>query len=1493
MHSLDEKDGYPEVPKLSTQLVLPCTLVSPSGTLVKSKSFLDSGATYDAFLDLDFARAKHFPLLPLNSPINLVIADGRTSSAGPITHYTDLRLSIRGHTETLRFYVTKLGRFQIILGKPWLNKHNPNVDWPNDRLAFNSSHCRKNCLPPSTHQELVQGVTPPSPPKPPTDNSAFKDINAMQPLSGEEFSDFIKGVSTELWYTSLAEVCNILLDEIPDITVPFDPHLDSWTVEAGSTTIPATSTFPQTFAMSSTTPNLTGSKSSWVPYMHGLGDTLRHATEPSVIVAELNLSSPLRSHVSPGPRSSHQSPGIDPRSSKQSVDVYTEPALIDALQSAASSLQKFQKYAPSSPPSASKHPNETVTYHYHPDAAMFAITTEDIDIALQPKLHVNPKTKVPDWLWKWIHLYDKKEAEELPPHRGENDMKIELKPGTAPRAQKAYNMSVDQLRVLKKYLTDELRKGYIRTSTSPAASPVLFAKKPGGGLRFCVDYRGLNEITIKNKYPIPMIRETLHHLTNARFYTKLDLVAAFNTLRVREGDEWLTAFNTRYGLYESLVMPFGLSNAPSTFQAFINKILNPYLDVFCTAYIDDILIYSNTLKEHKKHVQIVHELLHANDLHLDVKKCEFAVREVTYLGLIIGEDGVRMDPAKIACIVDWNSPRHIRDVQGFLGFSNFYRRFINDFSSIVVPLVELTKKDTVWDWSSRCETAFQSLKVAFTTAPVLRHFDPSKEIIVECDSSDYVSSGILSQRDNDGTLHPIAFMSRKHSLQECNYEIYDKELLAIVRSFESWTAELMGASYPITVITDHKNLEYFMSTKHLTRRQVRWSEFLSQFNWKIRVTPGRRNGKPDALTRRSQDLPTDDMDPRVQQQDRALIKAHNLSSLDTVLQPLLGSEPLDHKILRLLETGYELELADQTNTTTWKRCWLELTKTVGIPRLNDISLSESEIRGDRLYYRDALYVPAVTDLRRLLLQTAHDLPESGHPGGDRLFEMVQREYWWPTLYKDCKLFATACLSCRRKKPSTLRYQGVLKPLPVPIQRWRNISVDFVGPLPLSSGFNMIMVTVDRLSKHVHLSACHFSMDTLALARLFLHDVWQHHGLPESIVSDRGTLFVAEFWAALTTRLGVQLALSTAFHPESDGQTERTNRTIWQYLRQYVSSAQNDWSDWLPLAAYALNDSVSNATGMSPFFANHGFHPRMSFSPPRPLTKEASKTIRDANQDGTTFATKMEDILQQLRTSLVANQAKMEGNANARRSAAPAYRVGDQVFLDMRHMPSDKPSKKLDDRWAGPYAVLRAWSHHYELDLDFELATRHAKFHTSLLRPAPTKWYPGQIQAPAPAIGLDENGEAIWAIEAILDSQRVPGKGFQYLILWRGYGESDRSWEPLSAVITAHTAVNEFHKRYPDKPKPSKQDKQRATDYNKRKATVSRSQAIKDRATKPTSAQPLIKPPITSATTPRPIAILNPQAIPFRRSGRARKRSERASIQSGKGDLMLRYTSKTT
>ena len=302
-------------------------------------------------------------------------------------------------------------------------------------------------------------------------------------------------------------------------------------------------------------------------------------------------------------------------------------------------------------------------------------------------------------------------------------------------------------------------------------------------------------------------------------------------------------------------MPFGLTKAPADFQRFINDTLHPFLDYFCIYYLDDILVYSATLEEHREHVWRVLEALSKAGLHLKPEKCHFHKTEVKYLGLIISADGVWMDPEKVMAILEWGSPRNLHDVRAFLGFANFYRQFILGYSSVVALLVELTKKGVRFEWGEEYKAAFQELKHRFTSAPVLRHFDPDKEIIVETDASDYVLVSMMSQYDADSILHPVAFFSKKHSPAECNYKIYDKELMAIIHCFEKWRLELESSPHPMRVLSDHKNLEYFMSTKLLSHRQVRWSEFLSRFNFRIIYRSGKAGRKPDALTRWSGELP--------------------------------------------------------------------------------------------------------------------------------------------------------------------------------------------------------------------------------------------------------------------------------------------------------------------------------------------------------------------------------------------------------------------------------------------------------------------------------------------------------------------------------------------------------------------------------------------------------------------------------------------------------------
>lgn len=407
------------------------------------------------------------------------------------------------------------------------------------------------------------------------------------------------------------------------------------------------------------------------------------------------------------------------------------------------------------------------------------------------------------------------EADRLPPHRY-IDHVIEIEDGKKPPFGPLYNMSNLELRALKNYLDENQKKGFIRPSSSSCASPVLFVRKPGGGLRFCVDYRGLNEITKKNRYPLPLIDETL--------------------IRIRQGDEHLTAFRTRYGLFEYLVMPFGLTNAPATCQQFVNDTLRQYLDRFCVVYLDDILIYSQNLKEHRRHVRLV-------------------TTSTTFLGFVVSTSGISMDSAKVSAITEWRTPNNLKELQSFLGFANFYRRFIEGYSQRVKPLTKLLSKHTKFAWGVEQENAFQSLKEVFCTAPILRHFDPELETILETDASDTAISGILSQYvhyPDKKLLHPVAYFSRNLTPAERNYGIGDKELLAIVASLTQYRPYVVNLAQPLLVITDHSNLTTLASKQVLNRRQARWANELSELNFKIVYRPGASNKRADVLTRRSE-----------------------------------------------------------------------------------------------------------------------------------------------------------------------------------------------------------------------------------------------------------------------------------------------------------------------------------------------------------------------------------------------------------------------------------------------------------------------------------------------------------------------------------------------------------------------------------------------------------------------------------------------------------------
>jgi len=355
-------------------------------------------------------------------------------------------------------------------------------------------------------------------------------------------------------------------------------------------------------------------------------------------------------------------------------------------------------------------------------------------------------------------------------------------------------------------------KGFIRESKSPFACSMLFRSKKDGSSRPCIDFRPVNEVTVRDPFPLPLYMTFFDQIKGSKIFTKLDLRSAYNLIRIRDEDVWKTSFRTPKGQYEYLVMPFGLKNAPAVFQRFINYIMKPFLDKFVAVYLDDILIYSKSEEEHISHVRQVLSVLEENHLAAKVSKCEFHRPEVEFLGHVISGSGVKTDPKKISALKDWPTPSTVKEVQSFVGFCNYYRRFVKNFASIAKPLHNLTKKDSKFVWTDECNSAFLTLKDKLCSSEVLIQPDPNKPYKLETDASKFAIGCVLSQKVGNN-YRPIGYYSRALNIRKRNYSVTDKELLAIVCGLQEWEYLLLGTLYPIDIFTDHRNLLFSAKPK--------------------------------------------------------------------------------------------------------------------------------------------------------------------------------------------------------------------------------------------------------------------------------------------------------------------------------------------------------------------------------------------------------------------------------------------------------------------------------------------------------------------------------------------------------------------------------------------------------------------------------------------------------------------------------------------------------
>jgi transposase InsO family protein len=1061
------------------------------------------------------------------------------------------------------------------------------------------------------------------------------------------------------------------------------------------------------------------------------------------------------------------------------------------------------------------HPEYSITYDKR-----IALNEKAIHIGAIVQSSPTILSKLPTHYHKFLLLFDPEQAEKLPDSKG-CDHRIELLgPDDKLRMGPIYQLSVEEEKILVKYLDTMIREGKIRPSSSTVGSAILFIPKPNGrGLRLCIDYRHLNDFTKKDRTPLPIMEELSARVKGATHITKVDLKSGFYLIRMALGHEKYTAFRTKFGLYEYLVMPFGLCNAPATFQREINRILRPLLGMelviktdihidedegmVVVAYVDDILIATKgSLEKHHKQVSKVFQLLMDNQLCIEIDKCVFDAERMPFLGFIVSGVGLEMDPEKAKAIVDWPRPTSRKEVQQLLGLWNFYRRFIQNFSGIISPISDLLRQDFKFEWVDTQEAAFLKITILFASGktPILRHYDPDRPALLETDASDFAIAGILSQKFEDGKIHPVRFTSRKLSPAEMNYDVYDKEMLAVVFSLNKNRHYLQGAVHKTTIYSDHQNLTYFKSAVLLNRRQTRWAEELKQYNFVLLYRKGTSNAKADILSRC----------PAFTSREGGTTSATNQEMLDKEQWLEVGAMELENANVDSISiAALDIEqLLPEAKERIKEKALLDkqyrkLCKQVVSEGNIDKNFT---IKDDILCWKNRIYVPE--GLRQAVMRSEHDSKIAGHFGRERTMELLSRNFYWVNMERDIRKYCSECDNCQRTKAPRHAKHGLLHPLELACKPWTHISTDFITDLPESEGATIILVVVDRFTKMAHFIPLK-KKDSPTVARAYLENVWKYHGFPEDVVSDRDTTFMGSFFTDLYNYLGIKRSMSTAYHPQTDGQTERINQVIESYLRSYCNYEQNDWASMLAMAEYAYNNSKHSTTKISPFYANYGFEPRTNWP----------TEIQFRNLASELYGHYMNTVHSNLSKWLEESIESMRRNYNKKRKDIEPIKKGELVMLNGKNIRAKHRCRKLEDKMLGPFEVSSVGSNLRYCKLKLPESWKiHPVFNIELL-----ERYKG-TNPKKPIIEVEADGED-WVMESIIASGPSDGNAKQhvFLVKWKDYSHEENTWETYENV--ADNDLRLLEEYYKNNPKVERDGrflgkiKKRYTNGNKKKRKV--------------------------------------------------------------------------
>ena len=828
---------------------------------------------------------------------------------------------------------------------------------------------------------------------------------------------------------------------------------------------------------------------------------------------------------------------------------------------------------------------------------------------------------------------------------------------------------------MRDFIDEHVAAGRIRLSSSHIASGTWMIPKddPTDMPRVVHDYRALNAKTIKDHTPLTRQDDIIELLAKAKIRGKIDLICAYYQILMETADIHKTAFKTPFGTYEWLVMPQGLCNAVATFQRYMNWVLRKYVGRFCAVYIDDIAIWSDSVEEHEEHVRLILEALREAGICASKKKSVLFADEIHFLGHTISSRGIEPHHVKINKILASRTPRSASDIKEFNGLVNYVGQFIPGLSDWSTILSSLTKKNVPFKWESVHEEAIRNIKRLAKNHPICKPIDHDSPlpVMLVADASNRAIGGYYGQGEDYKTMTPAGFHSRALNPAEKNYPTHDKEMLAIVDCLKKFEPQLTGTKFDI--LTDHAPLTHWKTQKDLSARQIRWNEVLSRFDAKIRHIPGITNSAADALSRY----------PYVQSSDDLSVCAISIVEFDSTI------------------------LNDVKNSYKDDRLFGPVIKN---PERYPLFQFEEGL----IFFEGRLCIPTNDRAsREKLLRTHHD-HAGNHHAIDKTRKSIIIDYYWPGVQRDVESYVKSCPSCARNKSSTQAPAGFLHPMPIPKDRFAEMALDFVGSLVPSKGYDMILVMTDRLTDYVKFEPTHSTATAADIADLVYRSWYRQFGLPKAMTSDRDKLFTSGFWKELHKRIRVDLRMSTSFHPETDGSSERSNKTMIEALRHYVNLRQSDWVDHLIHVEAAMNNSVNATTGKSPTEMVYGTPLRL-FPSPRDLAKPNIDIPAVSD-----YIQRIQDNIAFARDRHVEAKTKQTTYANQKRRAEPDYKIGDKVYLETKNLrlriKKKGRSAKFYPRYVGPFEISKTEpaTSNYTLKLPPEFRI-HPKVHARRLK----------------------------------------------------------------------------------------------------------------------------------------------------------------------------------